>query len=257
MVPPTSPTDWLRGRCRPRRPRHRQRWRDRRSARSIAFAPRDRPCGQPRPVGPLAAHLPQDHRRSARRCQHHRVPRGWRRLCRRRRAAELRRPHPASVAAGGLLGAGGLLFGGGFVAQAFAGGFPTFALANVASQIGSSPQHPVGNGLLAEQFPPERRGFAISAHITGGTSGRSSWRSSGRRSSPPSAGAARPSSSGCRPWRSRATAQRKLASDVACRSAIWIKTFEINPVTTCHCIHRLPRSQNFLTRLGSTFNFQP
>jgi MFS family permease len=70
-----------------------------------------------------------------------------------------------------LLGAGGLLFGGGFVAQAFATGFPTFALANVASQIGSSPQHPVGNGLLAEQFPPERRGFAISAHITGGNVG--------------------------------------------------------------------------------------
>ena len=64
-----------------------------------------------------------------------------------------------------------MLFGGGFVAQAFATGFPTFALANVASQIGSSPQHPVGNGLLAEQFPPERRGFAISAHITGGNVG--------------------------------------------------------------------------------------
>ena len=28
-----------------------------------------------------------------------------------------------------------------------------------------------GNGLLAEQFPPERRGFAISAHISGGNVG--------------------------------------------------------------------------------------
>src|SRR5664280_2918490 len=56
-----------------------------------------------------------------------------------------------------LLGAGGLLFGGGFVAQAFAPGFPTFALVNVLSRIGGSPQHPVGNGLLSEQFPPERR----------------------------------------------------------------------------------------------------
>src|SRR6185295_20222622 len=37
--------------------------------------------------------------------------------------------------------------------------------------IGGSPQHPVGNGLLAEQFPPERRGFAISAHISGGNVG--------------------------------------------------------------------------------------
>src|ERR1035437_9231713 len=70
-----------------------------------------------------------------------------------------------------LLGAGGLLFGGGFVAQAFAPGFPTFAAANVLSRIGGSPQHPVGNGLLAEQFPPARRGFAISAHISGGNVG--------------------------------------------------------------------------------------
>ena len=70
-----------------------------------------------------------------------------------------------------LLGAGGLLFGGGFVAQALATGFPGFALANVLSRIGGSPQHPVGNGLLAEQFPPHRRGFAISAHIAGGNVG--------------------------------------------------------------------------------------
>ena len=70
-----------------------------------------------------------------------------------------------------LLGAGGLLFGGGFVAQAFASGFPFFAVTNVLSRIGGSPQHPVGNGLLAEQFPPHRRGFAISAHIAGGNVG--------------------------------------------------------------------------------------
>jgi MFS family permease len=70
-----------------------------------------------------------------------------------------------------LLGAGGLLFGGGFVGQAFAGGFGPFSVANVASRIGGSPQHPVGNGLLAEQFQPERRGFAISAHIAGGNVG--------------------------------------------------------------------------------------
>jgi MFS family permease len=70
-----------------------------------------------------------------------------------------------------LLGTGGLLFGGGFAAQAFAGGFGAFSVANVLSRIGGSPQHPVGNGLLAEQFPPERRGFAISAHIAGGNVG--------------------------------------------------------------------------------------
>lgn len=70
-----------------------------------------------------------------------------------------------------LLGLGGLLFGGGFAAQALAGGFIGFAIPNVLSRIGGSPQHPVGNGLLAEQFPPERRGFAISAHIAGGNVG--------------------------------------------------------------------------------------
>ena len=70
-----------------------------------------------------------------------------------------------------LLGIGGILFGGGFALQAFATSFLTFAVPNVASRIGGSPQHPVGNGLLAEQFPTERRGFAISAHIAGGNVG--------------------------------------------------------------------------------------
>jgi MFS family permease len=70
-----------------------------------------------------------------------------------------------------LLGVGGILFGGGFALQAFATSFATFAIPNVASRIGGSPQHPVGNGLLAEQFPAERRGFAISAHIAGGNVG--------------------------------------------------------------------------------------
>jgi len=70
-----------------------------------------------------------------------------------------------------LLGIGGILFGGGFAAQAFAFSFPTFAIPNVLSRIGGSQQHPVGNGLLAEQFVPERRGFAISAHIAGGNVG--------------------------------------------------------------------------------------
>ena len=70
-----------------------------------------------------------------------------------------------------ILGAGGLLFGGGFAAQAIAPTFPSFAAVNVISRVGGSPQHPVGNGLLAEQFPEERRGFAISAHISGGNVG--------------------------------------------------------------------------------------
>ncbi|HUG47090.1 MAG TPA: MFS transporter [Candidatus Limnocylindria bacterium] len=70
-----------------------------------------------------------------------------------------------------ILTVGGLVFGGGMAAQALAGGFLSFAVANVVSRIGGSPQHPVGNGLLAEQFPEHRRGFAISAHIAGGNLG--------------------------------------------------------------------------------------
>ncbi len=70
-----------------------------------------------------------------------------------------------------ILSAGGLLFGGGMAAQALASGFGFFALSNVLSRMAGSPQHPVGNALLAEQFPVERRGFAISAHISGGNIG--------------------------------------------------------------------------------------
>jgi len=70
-----------------------------------------------------------------------------------------------------LLGLGGLVFGGGVVGMALATSFVTFAIPNILSRIGTSPQHPVGNGMLAEQFPPERRGFAISAHIAGGNVG--------------------------------------------------------------------------------------
>ena len=70
-----------------------------------------------------------------------------------------------------IMAAGGLLFGLGMVAQAATQSFLMFSAANIVSRIGGSPQHPVGNGLLAEQFPPERRGFAISAHISGGNVG--------------------------------------------------------------------------------------
>lgn len=70
-----------------------------------------------------------------------------------------------------ILAVGGVIFGAGFALQAVTQSFLTFSVANVISRIGGSPQHPVGNGLLAEQFPPERRGFAISAHISGGNVG--------------------------------------------------------------------------------------
>ena len=70
-----------------------------------------------------------------------------------------------------LLGGGGLLTGAGMAAQAIATGFGGFAVANVVSRIGGAPQHPVGNALLAEQFPPNRIGTAIAAHVAGGNVG--------------------------------------------------------------------------------------
>ena len=71
----------------------------------------------------------------------------------------------------GLLGLGGLVLGGGVAVMSLATNFVTFAPSNILSRIGGSPQHPVGNGLLAVQFPADRRGFAISAHIAGGNVG--------------------------------------------------------------------------------------
>jgi MFS family permease len=70
-----------------------------------------------------------------------------------------------------LLGIGGVVMGAAMALQAVAASFAIFAVANVVTRLGGSPQHPVGNGLLAEQFPPHRRGFAISAHIAGGNVG--------------------------------------------------------------------------------------
>ena len=70
-----------------------------------------------------------------------------------------------------ILAVGGVVFGVAMAAQALASSFGLFSLANIISRVGGSPQHPVGNGLLSEQFPAERRGFAISAHIAGGNLG--------------------------------------------------------------------------------------
>ena len=70
-----------------------------------------------------------------------------------------------------ILAWGNVVFGAFMALQALAATFPPFALANIISRVGGSPQHPVGNGLLAEQFPVHRRGFAISTHIAGGNVG--------------------------------------------------------------------------------------
>ncbi len=70
-----------------------------------------------------------------------------------------------------ILGGGGLVFGAGMCAMAFTTTWLSFAAATVVGRVGGSPQHPVGNALLAEQYPPTRRGFAISTHIALGNLG--------------------------------------------------------------------------------------
>ncbi|HEY6571368.1 MAG TPA: MFS transporter, partial [Candidatus Limnocylindrales bacterium] len=70
-----------------------------------------------------------------------------------------------------LLGSGGLIMGAGTALQALATSFPPFAVANIVSRIGGSPQHPVGNALLADQFPARRIGSAIAVHVAGGNVG--------------------------------------------------------------------------------------
>jgi MFS family permease len=70
-----------------------------------------------------------------------------------------------------LLGAGGLVVGAGTALQAAVPGFAAFAGANVVSRLGGAPQHPVGNAMLAEQFPPRRTGTAIAVHVAGGNVG--------------------------------------------------------------------------------------
>ena len=70
-----------------------------------------------------------------------------------------------------LLGGGQLLFGGAMVVAGLSQSIGQLLAAISVSRIGSSPQHPVGNAILSDAYPPERRGFAISAHISGGNIG--------------------------------------------------------------------------------------
>jgi MFS family permease len=72
---------------------------------------------------------------------------------------------PTILAGGQLLFGAGLMIGG--LSQSAAQLLGSISLA----RIGASPQHPVGNGLLSDLYPSERRGFAISAHISGGNIG--------------------------------------------------------------------------------------
>jgi MFS family permease len=75
------------------------------------------------------------------------------------------------VARPALLAGGQLLFGASLIAGGLAQSVGQLLGAISAARVGASPQHPVGNALLSDAFPEERRGFAISAHISGGNVG--------------------------------------------------------------------------------------
>jgi len=70
-----------------------------------------------------------------------------------------------------MLAAGGVLTGAATAVQAVAPGFAGFSVANVLSRLGGAPQHPVGNALLADQWPANRIGTAIAVHVSGGNVG--------------------------------------------------------------------------------------
>jgi MFS family permease len=70
-----------------------------------------------------------------------------------------------------LLAGGQVVFGLSLILASLSQTVVQFVAAISGARIGSSPQHPVGNALLSDVFPAERRGFAISAHISGGNVG--------------------------------------------------------------------------------------
>ena len=70
-----------------------------------------------------------------------------------------------------VLGWGALLAGVAGIVTATASGFAQFFAGNVVRSIVTSPQHPVGNSLLSDVYPAERRGLAISGHVAGGNVG--------------------------------------------------------------------------------------
>ena len=75
------------------------------------------------------------------------------------------------IARPALLAGGQLIFGTGLLISGLSQSIGQLIGAISVARIGSSPQHPVGNALLSDVYPAERRGFAISAHISGGNVG--------------------------------------------------------------------------------------
>ncbi len=70
-----------------------------------------------------------------------------------------------------LIGGGQVVMAISAAATGLASNFNVFFLGNLTARIGGSPQHPVGNSILSDHFETKRRGFALSAHVSGGNIG--------------------------------------------------------------------------------------
>lgn len=70
-----------------------------------------------------------------------------------------------------ILGVGGLVFGSAMAATGLATSWGAFSLGTVVARVAGSPQHPVGNALIAEQRDVRARASAIAVHIAGGNLG--------------------------------------------------------------------------------------
>jgi MFS family permease len=70
-----------------------------------------------------------------------------------------------------ILAGGQLLFGTSLLVAGLSQSMSQLLGSVSVARIGASPQHPVGNALISDLYPAERRGFAISAHISGGNVG--------------------------------------------------------------------------------------
>jgi len=70
-----------------------------------------------------------------------------------------------------ILAGGQLLFGASLLVAGLSQSVGQLLASVSVARIGASPQHPVGNALISDLYPAERRGFAISAHISGGNVG--------------------------------------------------------------------------------------
>jgi MFS transporter, FSR family, fosmidomycin resistance protein len=70
-----------------------------------------------------------------------------------------------------LLGAGQIVTGVSTLFTGVASNLGMFFTGNVLARLGTSPQHPVGNSILADRYDERSRGFALSTHVAGGNVG--------------------------------------------------------------------------------------